>query len=142
MSANVQEKSNRKIEQKEIIQTLVFTRWCNKYLGLVNKQIVQLDTDFSDGLKLIDLLRVLSHTKLKRQWRYPVLKRQKIGNVALAHKFMVKQNIISAVDIGKHSEFCFCKILIFLRSVFGCFLPNSLTILTFVCLKNCCSSNN
>lgn len=46
------------------IQQNTFTRWANEHLKLIDKTIMSLETDLSDGLKLIALIEVLSQVKL------------------------------------------------------------------------------
>lgn len=45
--------------QWKIIQKNTFTRWANEHLKTVNKAIADLESDFSDGLRLIALIEVL-----------------------------------------------------------------------------------
>jgi filamin len=46
------------------IQQNTFTRWANEHLKLIDKTIMSLETDLSDGLKLISLIEVLSQVRL------------------------------------------------------------------------------
>ena len=46
------------------IQQNTFTRWCNEHLKCVSKRIANLQTDLSDGLRLIALLEVLSQKRM------------------------------------------------------------------------------
>lgn len=46
------------------IQQNTFTRWCNEHLRVCKKQLVNLETDFGDGLRLIALVEVLSHKRI------------------------------------------------------------------------------
>uniref|UniRef100_A0A8D1YPW3 Calponin-homology (CH) domain-containing protein n=1 Tax=Sus scrofa TaxID=9823 RepID=A0A8D1YPW3_PIG len=50
------------------IQQNTFTRWCNEHLKCVNKRIGNLQTDLSDGLRLIALLEVLSQKHMYRKY--------------------------------------------------------------------------
>merc|ERR1712013_826807 len=54
------------------IQENTFTRWTNEHLRQAGFSINDLETDFSNGLKLIQLLEVLSGKKIPRSlciWR-------------------------------------------------------------------------
>ena len=82
------------------IQQNTFTRWCNEHLKCVNQYIYSLETDFSDGLKLISLLQVLSHKRIPRYNKKPTFPPQKRENVAIALKF-IEQEQIKLVNIGE-----------------------------------------
>ena len=82
------------------IQQNTFTRWCNEHLKCANQFIYNLETDFSDGLKLISLLQVLSHKKISRYNKKPTFPPQKRENVAIALKF-IEQEKIKLVNIGE-----------------------------------------
>ena len=42
----------------EVMQMKTFTNWCNVYLGKRDMQLESLETDFEDGVKLINLVEV------------------------------------------------------------------------------------
>ncbi|XP_022101220.1 filamin-C-like isoform X6 [Acanthaster planci] len=75
------------------IQKNTFTRWCNEHLKCANKHIADLDFDFSDGIRLIALLQVLSQKKVPKHNPKPTFRSQKLENVSVAMKFMEDQNI-------------------------------------------------
>ena len=52
--------------QWKLIQKNTFTRWANEHLKTVNKNIGNLETDFSDGLRLLALVEVLSGNKFSK----------------------------------------------------------------------------
>lgn len=87
------------------IQQNVFTRWCNEQLMPVNLYIHNLETDFSDGLKLLALLQVLSGKRINRYNKKPNFRPQKLENIAIALKFMEDEGFklanIDASDILK-----------------------------------------
>jgi len=87
------------------IQQNTFTRWCNEHLRNVNLYIYNLETDLCDGLKLLALLQVLSHKKIRRFNKKPSFRPQKIENIAIALKFIEDEKIklvnIDASDILK-----------------------------------------
>ena len=81
------------------IQKNTFTRWCNEQLKCVNKRIADLESDFSDGLRLISLLEVLSHKQMKKYNKRPNFRQMKLENVAVALNFMESEKI-KLVSIG------------------------------------------
>ncbi|XP_028848556.1 filamin-A [Denticeps clupeoides] len=76
------------------IQQNTFTRWCNEHLKCVNKRIANLQTDLSDGLRLIGLLEVLSQKKMFRKYNQrPTFRQMQLENVSVALEFLEKENI-------------------------------------------------
>ena len=82
------------------IQKNTFTRWCNEHLKCVNKRVGSLETDLSDGLRLISLLEVLSQKKMARYNKRPNFRQMKLENVSVALKFLERERI-KLVSIGK-----------------------------------------
>ena len=83
------------------IQKKTFTRWCNEHIKVQNMRIEDLTTDFSDGVRLIVLLEVLSQKKLGRYNKKPRVHAQRMENVQLALDFIMKKERIRLVNIGK-----------------------------------------
>ncbi|KAK7930467.1 hypothetical protein WMY93_006862 [Mugilogobius chulae] len=84
------------------IQQNTFTRWCNEHLKCVNKRIGNLQTDLSDGLRLIGLLEVLSQKKMFRKYNQrPTFRQMQLENVSVALEFLDKENI-KLVSIALH----------------------------------------
>nr|DBA18651.1 TPA: hypothetical protein GDO54_016875 [Pyxicephalus adspersus] len=76
------------------IQQNTFTRWCNEHLKCVNKRIGNLQTDLSDGLRLIALLEVLSQKRMYRKYHQrPTFSQMQLENVSVALEFLEKENI-------------------------------------------------
>uniref|UniRef100_A0A3B3ZQH0 Calponin-homology (CH) domain-containing protein n=1 Tax=Periophthalmus magnuspinnatus TaxID=409849 RepID=A0A3B3ZQH0_9GOBI len=76
------------------IQQNTFTRWCNEHLKCVNKTVTDLQKDFSDGLKLISLLEVLSQKKMYRKHHSrPNFRQMKLENVSVALEFLDRERI-------------------------------------------------
>ncbi|XP_029102180.1 filamin-A-like isoform X2 [Scleropages formosus] len=76
------------------IQQNTFTRWCNEHLKCVNKRIANLQTDLSDGLRLISLLEVLSQKKMFRKYNQrPTFRQMQLENVSVALEFLDRENI-------------------------------------------------
>lgn len=83
------------------IQQNTFTRWCNEHLKCVNKRIANLQTDLSDGLRLIGLLEVLSQKKMFRKYNQrPTFRQMQLENVSVALEFLDRENI-KLVSIGE-----------------------------------------
>uniref|UniRef100_A0A8C1F8L6 Filamin A, alpha (actin binding protein 280) n=1 Tax=Cyprinus carpio carpio TaxID=630221 RepID=A0A8C1F8L6_CYPCA len=76
------------------IQQNTFTRWSNEHLKCVNKRIANLQTDLSDGLRLIALLEVLSQKKMFRKYNQrPTFRQMQLENVSVALEFLDRENI-------------------------------------------------
>ncbi|XP_075430929.1 filamin-B isoform X1 [Ascaphus truei] len=76
------------------IQQNTFTRWCNEHLKCVNKRIGNLQTDLSDGLRLIALLEVLSQKRMYRKYHQrPTFSHMQLENVSVALEFLDRENI-------------------------------------------------
>ncbi|XP_054990702.1 filamin-B isoform X2 [Sorex araneus] len=76
------------------IQQNTFTRWCNEHLKCVNKRIGNLQTDLSDGLRLIALLEVLSQKPMYRKYHQrPTFRQMQLENVSVALEFLERENI-------------------------------------------------
>lgn len=82
------------------IQQNTFTRWANEHLKTVNKYIACLESDFSDGLRLLALVEVLSGKKLPRYNARPTMKAQKLNNVDTALRFLTDVEKVKLVNIS------------------------------------------
>ena len=83
------------------IQQNTFTRWCNEHLKCVSKRIANLQTDLSDGLRLIALLEVLSQKKMHRKHNQrPTFRQMQLENVSVALEFLERESI-KLVSIGE-----------------------------------------
>lgn len=83
------------------IQQNTFTRWCNEHLKCVNKRIGNLQTDLSDGLRLIALLEVLSQKRMHHKYHQrPTFRQMKLENVSVALEFLDNESI-KLVSIGE-----------------------------------------
>lgn len=85
------------------IQQNTFTRWANERLKIASSHIDDLETDLSDGLRLIRLIEALAQRNLPKHNKRPVFRSQKLENVSVALKFLDDEGI-RIVNIG---EFCF-----------------------------------
>lgn len=94
--------------QWKLIQKNTFARWANEHLKTVNKQITELDKDFSDGLRLVALVEVLSGKKFKQVNKRPNFRTQKLENVTMSLEFLEKDEGIRIVNIGKWLYYTLC----------------------------------
>ena len=85
------------------IQKKTFTRWCNEHLKKQGPEflITELGEDFSDGIRLINLLEILSQKKVGRYSKKPRVHAQKMENIELALNFLTKKEGIYLVNIGE-----------------------------------------
>lgn len=89
------------------IQQNTFTRWANEHLKTVQKNVGNLETDLSDGLRLIALIEVLSGKRLPKHNKRPNFRSQKLENVSVALTFLEKNEGIRIVNIGKKIFYIF-----------------------------------
>ena len=87
--------------QWKLIQKNTFTRWANEHLKTVNKQLNDLESDFSDGLRLVALVEVLSGKKFKHVNKRPNFRTQKLENVTMVLTFLERDEGIRIVNIGE-----------------------------------------
>jgi len=74
---------------------------CCGLMKVVNKHIADLETDLSDGLRLIALVEVLSGKLFQQKYtRRPTLRPQKLENVTMALRFLERDEGIRIVNIG------------------------------------------
>lgn len=100
--------------QWKLIQKNTFTRWTNEHLKVVNKHIGDLETDLSDGLRLIALVEVLSGKAFVHKYtRRPTLRPQKLENVTMALRFLERDEGIRLVNIGQIIDLYLMVILSF-----------------------------
>lgn len=82
------------------IQQNTFTRWANEHLKTIDRSISNLESDLSDGLRLIALIEVLSQKRMPKYNKRPTFRSQKLENVSVALKFLEDEGI-KIVNIGK-----------------------------------------
>lgn len=91
--------------QWKLIQKNTFTRWANEHLKAVNKHLADLETDLSDGLRMVALVEVLSGKKIQKYNKRPTFRTQKLENVTMALKFLEEGEGIRIINIGKVFSF-------------------------------------
>lgn len=82
------------------IQQNTFTRWANEHLKTIQQNINALETDLSDGLRLIALIEILSQKRMPKYNKRPAFRSQKLENVSVALKFLENEGI-RIVNIGE-----------------------------------------
>lgn len=87
--------------QWKLIQKNTFSRWANEHLKTVNKSLGDLESDLSDGLRLLALIEVLSGKKFKHINKRPNFRTQKLENVTMSLRFLEEDEGIRIVNIGK-----------------------------------------
>lgn len=83
----------------KLIQQNTFTRWVNNHLQKAGESIGSLETEFSDGLKLIALAQVLSHKTVGKFNKKVAFRSQKLENVSLALNFFQNEENIKIINI-------------------------------------------
>jgi actinin alpha len=77
----------------EKTQKKTFTAWVNSHLRKVGTSIEEISTDFSDGLKLAQLLQVISGDKVEKLTQKPTLRIQKIQNTGACLKLIQDKGV-------------------------------------------------
>ncbi|XP_030559031.1 uncharacterized protein LOC115761414 [Drosophila novamexicana] len=75
------------------IQQNTFTRWTNEHLKSIGSSIDNLETDLSDGVRLIGLIEVLSQKQLPPHNKRTTFRSQKLENVSIALQFLQDEGI-------------------------------------------------
>ncbi|KAL5967554.1 Filamin-A [Taenia solium] len=85
--------------QWKIFQKNTFTRWANEHLKQAKISVDDIQTDFSDGIKLIRLVEVLSGKKFAHVNKRPTFRTQKLENVTMVLKFLEDDEGLKLVNI-------------------------------------------
>ncbi|XP_055692687.1 filamin-A isoform X4 [Lutzomyia longipalpis] len=107
------------------IQQNTFTRWANEHLKIIDKNIVNLETDLGDGLRLIALIEVLSQKRLPKHNKRPTFRSQKLENVSVALKFLEVEGI-KIVNIDS-TDIVDCKLKLILGLIWTLILHYSIS---------------
>ncbi|EGC35011.1 hypothetical protein DICPUDRAFT_47922 [Dictyostelium purpureum] len=83
----------------EITQKKTFTAWCNSHLRKLGSNIEQIDSDFTDGIKLAQLLEVISNDPVFKVNKTPKLRIHSIQNVGLCLKH-IEAHGVKLIGIG------------------------------------------
>ena len=92
--------ASKNTEWKEI-QERTFTRWCNEQLKVKEEAIHDLKTDFCDGIKLIQLLKILTGKKVGKCNKRFLYKSRKLDNARVALDFIRNETNQKLANIGK-----------------------------------------
>ncbi|XP_072029006.1 filamin-A-like isoform X1 [Amphiura filiformis] len=86
-------------------QLQAFCNWCNKHLETVDEHIDNLETDFSNGLKLIALVEALSKKKIPDipRRRPPKYRVQRLHLVSMALSFLQETEHVIFTGVGAES---------------------------------------
>jgi len=114
----------------KLIQKNCFTRWANEHLKTVNKHIANLETDLSDGLRLIALVEVLSGKRFRKYNKRPKFRNQKLENVTIALKFLENDEGIKIVNIDS-SDIVDSKLKLILGLIWTLILHYSISMPTW-----------
>lgn len=85
----------------KLIQKNTFTRWANEHLKNKGTSVDDIQFDFADGLRLIDLIESLSGQKFRHVNRKPSFRTQKLENVTMVLRFLEEQEGLRLVNIGE-----------------------------------------
>ena len=77
----------------KLIQERTFLRWVNSHLKSAGTSVDNFEEDFSDGLKLIALVQVLSGKSLGRHNKKPNFRTQKLENVSIVLSFLEGEGV-------------------------------------------------
>ena len=122
--ANVEREMAEDAEWKRI-QENTFTRWTNEHLRQAGASINDLETDFSNGLKLIALLEVLSGKKMPRHNKKPTFRSQKLENVSIALNFLETEGV-TLVNIDS-TDITDCKLKLIMGLIWTLILHYSIS---------------
>ncbi|XP_008201955.1 filamin-A isoform X1 [Nasonia vitripennis] len=118
-SSQAEQEENEMVERElaedaewKRIQQNTFTRWANEHLKCANNHISDLESDLSDGLKLIGLIEVLAQKRLPKHNKKPTFRSQKLENVSVALKFLENQGIRIVNIDSTHIVDCKLKLIL------------------------------
>ena len=106
----------------EETQIKVFSRWCAKHLKVRNISFESLRNEFSDGVKLINLLEIIGNEKMDGRWHaHPKNRFQMLENTQLAIHYITDIKKIKL--IGIHPEdIVDCNLKLTLGLIWSCIL--------------------
>ncbi|KYR00721.1 alpha actinin [Tieghemostelium lacteum] len=83
----------------ELTQRKTFTAWCNSHLRKVGTSIESIESDFADGIKLSQLLEIISNDPVFKINKTPKLRIHNIQNIGLCLKHIESHNV-KLIGIG------------------------------------------
>jgi len=90
----------QKMTHWQDIQEKAFTRWVNHHLKDRGMHIESLKDDLQDGIKLINLVEIISGKKVGPYNKHPRIINQKYENTLIALDFLTKKEGIKLVNIS------------------------------------------
>ena len=94
------------------IQQNTFTRWVNQHLKKSDSHIENIEAEFSDGLKLIKLIEVLSSKRIPNFNKNPKVRMQQLENVSIGLAFLEKEGIVLVNIDSSHIVDCKLKLIL------------------------------
>ncbi|CAH8854631.1 unnamed protein product [Trichobilharzia szidati] len=125
--ARMTEKDLAEDAQWKIFQKNTFTRWANEHLRKVDLHIEDLETDLSDGLRLVALVEILSGHKFRHINKRPTFKTQKLENVTTVLKFLEENEGLRLVSIDS-SHIVDCNLKLILGLIWALILHYSISV--------------
>ncbi|VDP50634.1 unnamed protein product [Schistosoma mattheei] len=99
--------------QWKIFQKNTFTRWANEHLKKTDLLIEDLETDLSDGLRLVALVEVLSGHKFRHVNKRPTFRTQKLENVTTVLRYLEETEGLRLISIdSSHIVDCNLKLIL------------------------------
>ncbi|CAH8563949.1 unnamed protein product [Schistosoma margrebowiei] len=99
--------------QWKIFQKNTFTRWANEHLKKTDLRIEDLETDLSDGLRLVALVEVLSGHKFRHINKRPTFRTQKLENVTTVLRYLEETEGLRLISIdSSHIVDCNLKLIL------------------------------
>ncbi|VDD75477.1 unnamed protein product [Mesocestoides corti] len=112
--------------QWKIFQKNTFTRWANEHLKQAKISVNDIQTDFSDGIKLIRLVEVLSGRKFAHVNKKPTFRTQKLENVTMVLKFLEDDEGLKLVNIDS-TDIVDCRLKLILGLIWTLILHYSIS---------------
>ncbi|VDK34571.1 unnamed protein product [Taenia asiatica] len=111
----------------KLIQKNTFTRWANEHLKNKGTSVDDIQFDFADGLRLIDLIESLSGQKFRHVNRKPSFRTQKLENVTMVLRFLEEQEGLRLVNIDS-TDIVDCRLKLILGLIWTLILHYSITL--------------
>uniref|UniRef100_A0A5K3FE22 Calponin-homology (CH) domain-containing protein n=1 Tax=Mesocestoides corti TaxID=53468 RepID=A0A5K3FE22_MESCO len=111
----------------KLIQKNTFTRWANEHLKTKGTSVDDIQFDFADGLRLIDLIESLSGQKFRHVNRKPSFRTQKLENVTMVLRFLEEQEGLRLVNIDS-TDIVDCRTKLILGLIWTLILHYSITL--------------
>ncbi|VDN97825.1 unnamed protein product [Rodentolepis nana] len=111
----------------KLIQKNTFTRWANEHLKNKSSSVDDIQYDFADGLRLIDLIESLSGQTFRHVNRKPSFRTQKLENVTMVLRFLEENEGLRLVNIDS-TDIVDCRLKLILGLIWTLILHYSITL--------------